>query len=106
MTPQEAIALIDNLLQSANKKQKLTDIQSIVFLGTWEGYSYQEIADRLVYEPDSIKHIGSHLWQNLSQIIGEKVSKHNLRSVLRRYEHRNTPNNCIQDWGEAIDVSY
>ncbi|MGL5060364.1 MAG: NB-ARC domain-containing protein, partial [Microcoleus sp.] len=46
------------------------------------------------------------LWQNLSQIIGEKVSKHNLRSVLRRYEHRNTPNNCIQDWGEAIDVSY
>ena len=44
MTAQEAIALIDILLQSANKKQKLNDIQSLVFLETWEGHSYQEIA--------------------------------------------------------------
>lgn len=106
MTPQEAIALIDNLLQSVNKKLKLNDIQSSVVLYTWEGYSYQEIADRLVYEPDSIKHIGAQLWQNLSKITGEKVSKQNLQAVLRRYQHRSTPNNCIQDWGEAIDVSY
>ncbi|NJM59332.1 MAG: AAA family ATPase [Oscillatoriales cyanobacterium RU_3_3] len=101
-----AIALIDNLLQSVNKKLKLNDIQSSVVLYTWEGYSYQEIADRLVYEPDSIKHIGAQLWQNLSKITGEKVSKQNLQAVLRRYQHRSTPNNCIQDWGEAIDVSY
>ncbi|MEG3848243.1 NB-ARC domain-containing protein [Microcoleus sp. herbarium19] len=106
MTAQEAIALIDNLLQSVNKKQKLNDIQSIVFLETWEGHSYQEIADRHQYEHDYTKKVGSHLWQNLSQITGEKVSKQNLQAVLRRYQHRSAPNNCIQDWGEAIDVSY
>lgn len=113
MTPQEAIALIDYLLQSANKKLKLNDIQSRVVLYTWEGYSYQEIADLLVYEPDSIKHIGAKLWQNLSKITGKKVSKQNLQAVLRRYQHRSPPilpasdrNNCLQDWGEAIDVSY
>lgn len=104
MTPQEAIALIDHLLQSANKKLKLNDIQARVVLYTWEGYSYQEIADILVYEHDSIKHIGAQLWRNLSNIVGEKVSKHNLQAVLRRYQHDR--NNCIQDWGEAIDVSY
>ena len=106
MTPQEAIALIDNLLQSVNKRHKLNDIQSLVFLETWEGDSYQEIADRHKYEHDYIKQVGSLLWRNLSQITGEKVSKHNLQAVLRRYQHCSAPNNCIQDWGEAIDVSY
>ncbi|MCC3601934.1 MAG: AAA family ATPase [Microcoleus sp. PH2017_29_MFU_D_A] len=103
MTAQEAIALIDHLLQSANKQQKLTDIQSLVFLETWEGHSYQEIADRLNYEHDSIKHIGAKLWCNLSKIIGEKVSKNNLQTVLRHYQQSSAG---IQDWGEAIDVSY
>jgi hypothetical protein len=55
MTAQEAIALIEHLLQSANKKQKLNDIQSLVFRETWEGHFYQEIADRLLYEHDYIK---------------------------------------------------
>ena len=105
MTAQEAIALIEHLLQSANKKQKLNDIQALVFLETWEGHSYQKIADRLLYEHDYIKQVGSHLWRNLSQIIGEKVSKQNLQAVLRRYQHSSAPDNCIQNWGEAIDVS-
>ena len=113
MTPQEAIALIDNLLQSAKKQHKLNDIQSIIFLETWEGHSYQEIAERHQYEHDYTKKVGSHLWRNLSQITGEKVSKQNLQAVLRRYHDSNSPiqpaskkDNCIQDWGEAIDVSY
>lgn len=106
MTGQEAIALIDNLLQSVNKKHKLNDVQSIVFLETWEGHSYQEIADRLLYEHEYIKHVGSLLWRKLSQIIGEKVSKQNLQAVLRRYQHGRASDNCIQDWGEAIDVFY
>jgi NB-ARC domain len=105
MTPQEAIALVEYLLH-ANKKQTLNNIQSFVFVETWEGHSYQEIADRLNYEHDSIKHIGAKLWCNLSKIIGEKVSKNNLQAVLRRYQHRSVSNNCIADWGEAIDVSY
>ncbi len=106
MTAQEAIALIDNLLQSVNKKHKLNDVQSIVFLETWEGHSYQEIADRLLYEHEYIKRVGSLLWQKLSKITGEKVSKQNLQAVLRRYQHSSASDNCIQDWGEAIDVSY
>jgi hypothetical protein len=112
MKGQEAIALVDSLLQSANKKQKLNDIQSRVFLETWEGQSYQEIADGLLYEHDYIKKVGSHLWRKLSQILGEKISKQNLQAVLRRYQHcsagilhASKRDSSTQDWGEAIDVS-
>jgi SpoVK/Ycf46/Vps4 family AAA+-type ATPase len=105
MTAQEAIALIDHLLH-ANNHQTLTDIQSFVFLETWEGHSYQEIADRHQYEHDYIKQVGSHLWRTLSQILGEKVSKHNLQAVLRRYQDSSASDNCTQDWGEAIDISH
>ncbi len=112
MKGQEAIALVDSLLQSANTKQKLNSIQSRVFLETWEGHSYQEIADGLLYEHDYIKHVGSLLWRTLSQIIGEKISKQNLQAVLRRYQHcsagilhASEADSSTQDWGEAIDVS-
>jgi len=113
MTAEEAIALVDSLLQSANKKQKLNDIQSLVFLETWEGHSYQEIAEGLLYEHDYIKKVGSRLWRTLSQILGEKVSKQNLQAVLRRYQHcsagilhASEADSSTQDWGEAIDVSH
>ena len=38
MTAQEAIALVDSLLHPPTKSRKLNDIQSRVFLETWEGH--------------------------------------------------------------------
>ena len=111
MTGQEALILVDRLLRSANQRQGLNDVQSEVFLETWAGRSYQEIAKQLGYEHDYIKKVGSHLWRSLSQILGEPVSKRNLQAVLRRYQQSQQDANalpviqCKQDWGEAIDVS-
>jgi WD40 repeat protein len=111
MTGQEALTLVDTLLHSANQGQKLTDVQSEVFLQTWEGRSYKEIADQLGYQLDYIKQVGSQLWRSLSQTLGEPVSKRNLQAVLRRYQQSQQGANalpviqCKQDWGEAIDVS-
>jgi hypothetical protein len=113
MTGQEALTLVDALLHSANQGQKLNDVQSAVFLGTWAGRSYQEITeqlnDRCQYE--YIKQVGSQLWRSLSQTLGEPVSKRNLQAVLRRYQQSQQSAialpviQCKQDWGEAIDVS-
>jgi DNA-directed RNA polymerase specialized sigma24 family protein len=83
-TGQEALILVDRLLQATTPKQKLNDLQSAVFLQTWAGYSYLKIAEQLDYKYDYIKQVGSLLWQNLSQVLGEPVSKHNIHSVLRR----------------------
>ncbi len=42
------------------------------------------------------------MWQLLSQIVGQKVSKSNLCSILQRY----TTSLTITNWGDAIDVSH
>jgi WD40 repeat protein len=111
MTGQEALTLVDTLLCSANQRQGLNDVQSKIFLETWAGRSYKEIAKQLGYEHDYIKKVGSQLWRSLSQTLGEPVSKSNLQTVLRRYQQSQQSTNtlpviqCKQDWGEAIDVS-
>jgi hypothetical protein len=92
------LTIVDRLLQSANHGQKLNDLQSAVFLGTWAEQSYSEIAQQLGYEYDYIKQVGSDLWRILSQILGETVSKCNIQAVLRRYEqsqHLHSVNEAI-----------
>jgi len=84
---QKALIVVDRLLKAAKYGQKLNDLQSAVFLKTWAEHSYSEIAQQLDYEYDYIKQVGSRLWRNLSQSLGEPVSKHNIRSVLRRHTH-------------------
>ena len=112
MTGNEALTLVDGLLQAVNRGQKLNDVQSIVFLETWAGRSYREIAQQLGYEHDYVKQVGSQLWRSLSQTLGEPVSKCNIQTVVRRYQSHQgrgaklcAPTCCIQDWGEAMDVS-
>jgi hypothetical protein len=113
MTGQEALTLVDTLLHSANQRQGLNDVQSVVLLETWAGRSYRDIAKQLAYEYDYIKQVGSQLWRLISQAVGEEVSKRNIQTVLRRYQQSHegrgatpcAPTGCIQDWGEAIDVS-
>lgn len=102
MRGQEALTIIDRLLQAANQGQKLNDLQSAVFLETWAEHSYSEIAQQLGYEYDYIKQVGSRLWRILSQILGEPVSKGNIQAVLRRYQQSQP---AKQDLGEAIDLS-
>lgn len=102
MTDIEALNLVEELLRSLNIGQPLSDIQSVVFLGTWEGCSYRKIADEFGYELDYIKQVGSRLWRSLSQAAGEEVSKRNIQAVLRRYQ-QSSP---MQDWGEAIAISH
>jgi hypothetical protein len=119
MTGQEALTLANTLLHAAKLGQGLNDVQLVVFLGTWAGRSYRDIAEPLDYQLDYIKQVGSHLWRSLSQAVGEPVSKPNLQAVLRRYQqsqqgaipsgiaslHALPVIQCKQDWGESIDVS-
>jgi DNA-binding CsgD family transcriptional regulator len=63
MTGQDAIALVDTLLHTANQGQGLNDVQSVVFQETWIGTSYREIAKQLGYQVNYIKQLGSQLWR-------------------------------------------
>lgn len=108
MTIEEALSTIDAVLQP----DRLSNLQEQVFCQTWQGQTYEEIARQLDYDADYIKLIGSQLWQRLTKALGEKVTKGNFRSILRRYGQSNLPvasaptqHSVKQDWAEAIDLS-
>jgi WD40 repeat protein len=79
MTLEEALLFLDSVLQ-----EPLNDVQELVFRQTWEGRSYPAIAKTTAYDAEYIKLVGFQLWQLLSRVFGEKVTKSNVQSVLRR----------------------
>ena len=63
----------------------LSDIEMIVLQGSWMGQTYEEMAQHAGYTVDYLnKDVGNKLWRKLSEILGEKVSKKNLREPLKR----------------------
>ncbi len=110
MTVEEALAIVESILE----KTSLNDLQEIIFRQSWEQKTYPEIAEKFGYDADYIKIVGFRLWKMLSKAMGEKVTKDNLHSSLRRWCSRqnntreiksDNPAKTYQDWGEALDVS-
>jgi hypothetical protein len=94
MTGQEALRIIDRLLEE-HQRGTLKTIQAEIVLQVWEQNSYYAIGNELGYDPDYIKQVAAQLWKLLSEIVGEKVSKGNLCSILQRYRTSFAP----VDWG-------
>ncbi|AFY93240.1 NB-ARC domain-containing protein [Chamaesiphon minutus] len=123
MTADEALALLDRLLQ----EQSLRDIQEQVFRHAWEGRTYPVMAEQIGYDTGYIRDVGYELWRQLTQVLGEPVTKNNLQAVLRRRSNISPelvdramsavvePSNPVSSvsqnenrdcyWGEQIDVS-
>ena len=79
MTSEDALLIVDTII----KPNYLNTVQELVFHHCWLGQTYQEISQISGYDPDYVRVIGSKLWQSLSSALGEKVTKHNFRAVLR-----------------------
>jgi AAA-like domain len=79
--PRDALELVHRILEP----KRLSYIQELVFLQSWTGKIYREIAADSGYDLDYIKEVGSQLWSALSDALGEKVSKKNVRLVLANY---------------------
>lgn len=62
--------------------QRLSYVEELVFVRTWEDQLYREMAIETGYEEGYLKDIGSRLWQTLSQRLGYPVSKKRLRFIL------------------------
>jgi WD40 repeat protein len=89
---------------------QLNTVQEVVFRQTWSGRSYIQIANAYDYDYGYIKDIGSQLWKLLSQSLGQKVKKQNLKAVLAQCCHQRQQSDKSvtvhrQDWGEAIDTT-
>ena len=121
MMADDALALLDPLLQQGH----LNDIQEQIFRHCWEGETYADMAESMGYDAGYVKDTGAKLWHFLSEELGERVTKSNVQSVLKRHSRSpatlaiatpapveplsapSVPTASVPtiDWGEAIDVS-
>ncbi|MEC4806249.1 MAG: AAA-like domain-containing protein [Jaaginema sp. PMC 1079.18] len=79
---------VDNVLLLVEQtllKRSLTPIERLVLQQSWLNYSYIKIAENSSYVSGYIKEVGSQLWQELSEAVGDRVTKKNLRLVLKEY---------------------
>ncbi len=84
MNADTAIAWIDRLVVVETGKH-LNDLQIFTIEQIWLGKKYIEIAEEYHCTEGHVKDIAAALWQLLSQLLGERVTKTNLKSLLQRH---------------------
>lgn len=78
MENQEVLEALKDILAP----KQLSYIEETVFLHTWNGKRYREMALETGYEEGYLKDIGAQLWLSLSQVLGCQITKKNLRLRL------------------------
>lgn len=59
-----------------------------VLIQSFQGYSYDKIAENFNYTSGYLKVVGAKLWQELSEVLGQKVTKKNAYALLtQRLSH-------------------
>ncbi len=114
MNSEEAFKVADEALFTAKGKH-LTDIQKHILMESWQDLTYEKMADTGAYSSQHIKNEGNQLWDLLSEVLGEKVSKKNFKTGLERRSQSvvvsepviqgNSSTQLRQDWRNAPDVS-
>jgi tetratricopeptide (TPR) repeat protein len=84
MNGDTAIVGIDRLVALETGKH-LNDLQIFLLQQVWLGKKYTEIAEDYHCTEGHVKDIAADLWKLLSQLVGERVTKTNLRSILKRH---------------------
>ncbi|PSF39305.1 NB-ARC domain-containing protein [Aphanothece hegewaldii CCALA 016] len=83
MNVEAALVLADTLIFTQTGKH-LTDLQSTILQKVWQGQTYIQIADEYSCTEGHVKDVASLLWKLLTIALGEKVTKSNVCSVLKR----------------------
>ncbi|HAT77544.1 MAG TPA: hypothetical protein DCS19_12140 [Flavobacterium sp.] len=83
LTPEEALEIVNGVTFKSNGKY-LNDIETAVFKGSWEKYTYEKIGEVYSYSENTVREEGRKLWNKLSKDFGEKVSKPNFREAVKR----------------------
>ncbi len=75
---------VADLVLFTNTGKHLDDIQKHIITGVFQGKKYSKIAEERHCTEGHVRDIASELWQLLSQLLGEEITKFNLRSTLER----------------------
>ena len=83
MNVKEVLQYVDGLVLQKTGKH-LDDVQKAVVEGTWQKQTYDDIAKKCHVTKNHVGDVGYHLWQLLSEVIGEDIKKINFRSTIER----------------------
>jgi hypothetical protein len=81
MSVEEVLKAVEQVLLS----RPLSPVERLVLRQSWLGQSYSDIAENSPYGSAHIKEVGSRLWHDLSEALGERVTKKNLQLVWQQY---------------------
>lgn len=82
MTVEEVLEAVEQILQP----KQLGPIERLILSQSWMGQTYGEMAKGAGYGSEYLKEIGYQLWQDLSDALGQRVTKKNLHLVLSHYQ--------------------
>ncbi|MGF1485980.1 MAG: AAA-like domain-containing protein [Prochloraceae cyanobacterium] len=77
---EKVVRVIEDLIQP----QYLNNVQDLVLRQAYLGKTYEEIAENSGYSIQHIRDVGYQLWQWFSKVLGAKITKNNIRSILDR----------------------
>lgn len=83
MTDQDVLSVVEQHLQ-----RLLSPIEQKVVLKTLQGTAYDGMEQELGYVSGYLKEVGAQLWKELSEALGQRVTKRNLPYVLKQYSNR------------------
>jgi formylglycine-generating enzyme required for sulfatase activity len=91
----------------------LNDIEQLILQGTFANQTYEQIAAASAqYSARHLSNVALKLWEVLSQVLGEKVTKKNLQNVLQRWtarrltihRRRQQAQEFIEDLGNGVQL--
>lgn len=85
---QSLITTVDELIFS-HTGEHLDDLQCEILEGVIDNQKYREIAKNNHFSTKYVRDTAGKLWKTLSEILGEKVNKSNIKSTLQRYFYYN-----------------
>ncbi|MEO0769886.1 MAG: AAA-like domain-containing protein [Cyanobacteria bacterium J06649_4] len=77
MLPDEIVRLVQ-----AKGQNELSPVKELILRQAWEGKTYTDMAKVFHYEAAYLKKVAAELWQFLSEVFEEPISKGNVREVL------------------------
>jgi hypothetical protein len=82
MSIDEVIEFVEQILEP----KQLDPIKQFVLKQSWLGQTYSEMTQSSGYCCDYIEEVGYKLWQELSETLGQRVTKKNLHLVLKQHQ--------------------
>ena len=103
MDIQEVLGFADELVFARTGKH-LSDLQSSILRGVWQGQKYFEIAESHYCSEGYVRNVASELWQILSDSLAESINRTNLRSVMERKQSLIISSNFVGHVGNDFIV--